>query len=193
MSHYIPPVNTKILKKKHIDLFPKRRSSDRRRPFSSTYLTTFTDLIALLLVFFIMMYATREPAPLNFLVIDPPAIAAPVKPTPPNISVQPSLSETPAGLELNYLAALLNQAATRETALQKAQITTYPYALHVDLPVSALDTANAVLDRVSGSNRSVIITAPQVFLDALWGGFAQTDSDILFIPTRDNIVHILIH
>lgn len=190
MAHYVPPHNTIILKKRHIDLFPKRRQSDQRKPFSGSYLTTFTDLMALLLTFFIMIYATRDPAPVRLIVIDPPAIAAPVKPTPPNVSDKPSFKQTEAGLELNYLAGLLSQAATRDGALAKAQINTNPYALHIEFPITALDTANAVLSRVQGSNRSILVAGSQAFLDGLWG---QYGSDITYVSRDDNKAHILVH
>jgi len=82
MSEQQHNANVPKIHKRHIDLFPKRRQSDHRAPLNGGYLTTFTDLMALLLTFFILIYATRDPAPIRLIVIDPPAIAAPVKPTP---------------------------------------------------------------------------------------------------------------
>jgi len=190
MSEQQHNANVPKIHKRHIDLFPKRRQSDHRAPLNGGYLTTFTDLMALLLTFFILIYATRDPAPIRLIVIDPPAIAAPVKPTPPNIADVPSLNKGENSLELNYIAGLLSQAATREPALENAQITPFPFALHVELPTLSVEAADLVLSRTSGINRSILISAPQAIIDELW---ARYNDDITYIVSDNNRAQILIH
>lgn len=183
-----------MYKRRAFELFPKRRSGDHRNPFSMGYLTIFTDLMALLLTFFILMYAARKPVEPTLIVIDPPAIAAPVKPSPSQVGEKPSLNnKSRDALELNYIAGLLYQLSNRDENITTLNITNFDHALYVQVNDS-VDAQRAVITRALDSQRHVIVRGPDALLGDLWGISNGRSGNIVLIPSdQSSDIEILIH
>ncbi len=175
-------------------LFPRRRSEDKTDHSAIGRLLTFTDLMALLLCFFIMLYATRDPDARQMQAFAP-NIAPVVIPVDSEMTKGPNpqtLAKPGIGLDLNYIAGLLRQAAARDDALAGITLTTHEHALAVTIPGRDLKILQRVLDRVSAYRRTIEVFVPEPLLAPLLA--RPGDSGIRYFPqdSRDRPV-ILIH
>lgn len=172
-------------------LFPKRRDEDRPKSVFGINIISLTDLIGILLTFFILMYSLREP-PQPPVEQDAAQGVAPVV-AQQDYKAEGVLTKTIPGLDLNYIAALLRQAQLRDPRLADIAIETQPYAL-----VMVMDNASAAdiryaLDKISLYRRTVAVFGPESVLNGLMDD-RRLNGNIRYYPRADNsAVRILIH
>lgn len=145
-----------------VKLFPKRRATDQNLDGNAIgRLLTMTDLMALLLCFFILMYSTHDPADTKLMRL-PSGIAPVVAPTQSDTGEtqrDAKLTKTKAGLDLNYIAALFRQAQTRDSSLSAAKLETHDYALALIVPGNDMATAQSVIARLVSYGRIIQVFA----------------------------------
>lgn len=170
--------------------FPKRRGSDAPQSQFGLRMISFTDLMAVLLSFFILLYATRDPIPPQKLpegFNSIPAIVAQ-----PALKTEASLAKPLAGLDLNYVAALLRQAQARDPLLDGLDIQTYPYALVISAKNPSVDNFSFALDKIALYRRTVQVFAAPAMIDGLMT--KNSDKTIRYFPQdEDASPRILIH
>lgn len=176
-------------------LYPKRRAEDQTDHSAIGRLLTFTDLMALLLCFFIMLYATRDPDQQRMQQAFAPNIAplvVPVSQEDAEIQNSKTLAKPGIGLDLNYIAGLLLQARERDDNLSGIVVRTHEHALEIVTPKGDLKTLQSVLNRVGTYRRTVGVFAPQPIMDALLA--QKTDANFRYFPQDSRATPvILIH
>ncbi len=171
-------------------LFPQRRDEDRPRSAFGLNIISLTDLIGVILTFFILLYSTRDPSP-------PMQNQTGVNGVSPIVSqqndpkVEGALTKILPGLDLNYVAALLRQAQIRDPRLSEIAIETKPYALVMNMDKESREDVAYALDKLSIYRRTIAVFAPQPVIAALIKDDAL-DGSIRYYPQSAG-VRILIH
>lgn len=162
-----------------VNLFPRRRATDNGQGATRSWLVSFTDLIALLLSFFVMLYSTRDPAPEEFkrFIVEP---IAPVVSTLPIQEQAPpkTLAKPKIGLDLNYIAALLRQAEGRDAALSGIMIAPYDYSLAVTL--ARPEQLGPILEKMALYRRTLAVFGAESTLSPFYGNDAG--NTVRFFP-----------
>ena len=169
----------------------KRRHDDTPQTAFGLRLISFTDLMAVLLSFFILLYATRDPAPAT----TPVAVSQKISPivAGQEIKSESALARPIAGLDLNYIAALLRQAQARDPLLNDMAIETQPYAIVIRLPNGNEAAIGYILNKITLYRRTIEVFAPAKMMDRL---VAQNDGiSTRYFPQDDvsTAIRILIH
>lgn len=174
-------------------LFPQQRDEDRPRSVFGVNIISLTDLIGVILTFFILLYSTREPP-----VPPPPAqnpgqeAIAPVV-TQHHYKPEGVLKPVLPGLDLNYVAALLRQAQARDPRLENIDIAVQPYAVTITLKDVSTTSLLHVLDKISLYRRTVAVFAPQATLAGLMDDVPPGSENMRFYAQPNGTVRILIH
>lgn len=178
-----------------VRLFPKRRATDQNTDGNAVgRLLTMTDLMALLLCFFIMLYSTHDPADAKYMRLPNAAIAPAIVPTESETGEterDAKLVRQKAGLDLNYIAALFRQAQTRDDDLAKASLEAHDYALAVTVPSQDYATARAALARLAVTGRVVQVFADEQSVAALTR--KPETKAVRYFPQNRNDIVILVH
>lgn len=170
--------------------FPKRREGDTSQSQFGLRMISFTDLMAVLLSFFILLYATRDPIPpqqlpASFNTI--PAIVAQ-----PTLKTESALAKPLAGLDLNYIAALLRQAQARDPLLGDLEVSTYPYSLIITMQNANAEKLSFALAKIALYRRTVQVFATPSVIDTLME--QNSDKTISYFPQEGlSAPRILIH
>ncbi len=172
-----------------VNLFPKRRANDDGQGATRSWLISFTDLIALLLSFFVMLYSTRDPAPEEFKRF----IVAPIAPIVTTMPIQEqappkTLAKPKIGLDLNYIAALLRQAEGRDVALSGIMIAPYDYSLAVTL--ARADQLGPLLEKMSLYRRTLAVFGNEAALAPFYGNDAR--NTVRFFPVTNRATPLIL-
>lgn len=176
-----------------VKLFPKRRAADRNMDDNTLgRLVTMTDLMALLLCFFVMLYATHDPADAKLIRLDTgiAPVVVPRQSESGESQADAKLVRQKAGLDLNYIAALFRQAQTRDGQLAPAKLEGHDYALSVTVPASNVPSAKAAIARLVSYRRVVQVFAPENALAAL---MAKAPENVRYFPQNRADIVILVH
>jgi chemotaxis protein MotB len=166
-------------------LFPSRNAAaSAADPASGVWLITFTDLIGLLLAFFIMMYAMskidqerwgRLVAQLGTI----PGTEDGADLVSPQTTAPTEVPSPARGRDIAYLAALLPQKLSEQPALAQARVVPGANRIDIVLPADTLlkprsaapsDAAASVMEAV----RSIVANLPNaVRIESRTGGRAQ--------------------
>jgi chemotaxis protein MotB len=120
-------------------LFPSRNTDAGHDPASGVWLITFTDLVGLMLAFFIMMYAMSKTDEQRWARLAAPLGATPGGAAAALQSQAPTEIPVPArGRATGYLAALLPRTLAEQPALAGARLVPGAGRIDIVLPPAAL-------------------------------------------------------
>lgn len=169
--------------------FKGRRSEDHSKQVQISRLLNFTDLMAVLLSFFVLLYATREPAPMNKIVVKKADMAPIVAPS--VMPVPTRLARPRDGLDVQYIAALLQQAQTRDRLMENLRIDNRDAALVLSLPPDAVAEARHVIDKIAGYRRAMDVFAPRTTIAALVDTVKR--GDVRYFPQDAPTLRVVVH
>lgn len=167
-----------------------RRSEDHSKQVQIARLLNFTDLMAVLLSFFVLLYATREPAPMHKIALEKPDLAPIVAAS--SIPVPVKLSAARDGLDVQYIAALLQQAQTRDPRMEGIAIDNRETALVLTLDTANITGGRYVIERIAAYRRAMDVFAPPATIAGLVG--SVTRGDARYFPQNDQTaLRIVVH